>query len=190
MVLGLGLFAGLAEIGAAGTHGQRASLVLDDVGRRRLAERAHLGAVFADEAGHGRDGSGEHPLSSFARNRALLDTVECLLAHDHDIRAGDELHGDGIRHTTGLEHGLPGLENDVLVLHWRHAAIETQSAQRHASVSASGAAKRGEIIGAVAVRPALGVMDEIDEALIHCCFTGSKKNSRRILTRIRGFFFR
>ena len=141
------------------------------------AEHAH-GAVVAQQPGQGRDRLGEDPLASLALNLALLDAVERLLAHDGDVGAAHKLDVRGMHRPPGLDHALSRFQHHVLHLHGRHHPVETQAAQRHASLAAGRAGERRKAVLPV-LGPAFGGVDEFDEALLHWVFFSVQKRTGR-----------
>lgn len=164
VVLELGLLASGALIDAVEAHVEGTTAMLDDLLARGLADRAYR-TVLTNKTSHGRDGSGENPLLSFALNIAFLDAIHGLLIHDNNVGAAYELNVHGVGESPGFEHGFPRLEDHVLVFHGRHPSIKAKSTERHASLSTRGTAQRWKIIG-VAIRPALGVVNDINQALL------------------------
>ena len=164
MVLELGLLASGALIDAVKAHGDGTTPMLDGLLGWGMADGAH-GAILANEASHGGDGPGEHPLLSLALNIALLDAIHRLLVHDDHIGTADKLDDRWVGESIGLEHRFPRLEGHILMLHRRNSAIEAQSAKGHASFSTRGTAKRRKIVR-VPIGPAFGVVNQIDQALL------------------------
>ena len=165
VVLDFYLLAHFTSLHARHAEADRLSLASDRLLRGIPAQHAHT-ALLAQETCHGRDGLGEHPLAALAGNLALLDGIEGVFAHDHDVRSRHELQLHRLDALSGLHHGFARVEEYRLCLHWSDFPVEAQPTERHAPLATRRASEGGEII-TLLVSPALGVVDEIDEVLFH-----------------------